>query len=270
MLIVDSQIHLWRNDNAPPHHRRAPYLADEAITAMDAAGVARSVNCPAIWDDGANDYADEVARAYPTRFATLGWFPLALGAEEGFVEQFLARPGMLGLRFVIMRPEDCQALADGMLDPIWAVADRLGRPVAIMAPKPLLPVVGETARRFANVRWLLDHLAIGPFEKLPDAMSHLGALEALAKIPNVAVKASATPSMSNAGYPYEDVSDPLHRIFDAFGRERFFWGTDITRMPIPLSACVEMFTRHLSWLGGADLEHVMGSALCEWIGWNPS
>ena len=76
MRIVDAQIHLWTNDKAPPHHRRAPYMIDEALRDMAAAGVGRAVNCPAIWDPLANDYAAEAARRHPDKFATLGWFPL--------------------------------------------------------------------------------------------------------------------------------------------------------------------------------------------------
>ena len=60
----------------------------------------------------------------------------------------------------------------------------------------------------------------------------------------------------------------LHRIFDAFGPKRMFWGTDITRMPCSYRQCVTFFTEELPWLKGRDLEDVMGRSLCEWIGWN--
>jgi hypothetical protein len=59
----------------------------------------------------------------------------------------------------------------------------------------------------------------------------------------------------------------MHRIFDAFGPDRFFWGTDITRMPCSYRQCITMFTEELPWLAGRDLERVMGPALCDWIGW---
>jgi hypothetical protein len=59
----------------------------------------------------------------------------------------------------------------------------------------------------------------------------------------------------------------MHRIFDAFGPDRYFWGTDITRMPCDYRQCVTMFTEELPWLTERDLERVMGHALCDWIGW---
>jgi hypothetical protein len=59
----------------------------------------------------------------------------------------------------------------------------------------------------------------------------------------------------------------LHRCFDAFGADRMFWGTDITRMPCSWRQCVTVFTEELPWLQGRDLELVMGEALCNWVGW---
>jgi hypothetical protein len=59
----------------------------------------------------------------------------------------------------------------------------------------------------------------------------------------------------------------LRRIFDAFGPRRFFWGTDITKMPCSWRRCVTLFTEELPWLPAAERPQVMGDALCEWIGW---
>ena len=41
MQIVDAQIHLWTNDKAPPHHRQKPFLIEDALREMNAAGVDR-------------------------------------------------------------------------------------------------------------------------------------------------------------------------------------------------------------------------------------
>ena len=181
----------------------------------------------------------------------------------------------MGLRFVVARPQDCAALASGDLDWIWEVADNLGRPVSFGAPPSLLPAIGAVAQRFPRARFMLDHLGVGPFDKLPGAMDHVEALISLAALSNFALKASATPSMSNQDYPFADVGPFLERLFHAFGRDRLFWGTDITRMPIPLEACVSQFTEHLPWLTSDDIARVMGTALCDWLSWpvaaaNPS
>ena len=89
----------------------------------------------------------------------------------------------------------------------------------------------------------------------------------VAQYPNVAMKATGAPSYSGHAYPFRDIHDNLHRLYDAFGPARFFWGTDITRMPCPWRQCVTLFTEELPWLQGRDLELVMGRAVCDWLGW---
>src|SRR5256712_14047060 len=81
------------------------------------------------------------------------------------------------------------------------------------------------------------------------------------------MKAPGAPSYSDHPSPFRDTHDNLHRLYDAFGPARWFWGTDITRMPCPWRQCVTLFTEELPWLRGRDLELVMGRAVCDWLGW---
>lgn len=78
----------------------------------------------------------------------------------------------------------------------------------------------------------------------------------------------AMPSFSAQEYPFRDVHDAIHRLVDAFGPRRTFWGTDLTRMPCSYRECIDLFTKEQqSWLKGDDLEFVMGRAVCDWLGW---
>jgi hypothetical protein len=43
------------------------------------------------------------------------------------------------------------------------------------------------------------------------------------------VKISGACTLSHEPFPYNDIWDPLGRIFDAFGFDRCMWGTDWTR-----------------------------------------
>jgi predicted TIM-barrel fold metal-dependent hydrolase len=99
------------------------------------------------------------------------------------------------------------------------------------------------------------------------AYADLPEMLALAKLPNVAVKLSGAPSTSSQSYPYRNVHGYLRQIIEAFGSDRCFWGTDITRMPISYRQCVTMFTEEMPWLKGRDLERVMGGAVVDWLGW---
>ena len=267
MEIVDAQIHLWTADTAPPHHRQTPFRIEQALREMDAAGVARAVNCPAVWDPDANAYAVEAATRYPDRFATLGWFDLKREPNADFVATFVAQPGMLGLRFLLFTPEQQAMFVDGRLDWIWQAADARGLPVGLMLPPTLYTALAATARRYPRVRWLIDHLGAPPFGKLPEAAVHLNGLLALAAEPTIAVKATGVPSIASDGYPFASVGPVLHRVFDAFGPQRMLWGSDITRLSCSWRECVTLFTEELPWLQGDDLASVMGGAVRAWIGW---
>src|SRR6267154_784308 len=87
--------------------------------------------------------------------------------------------------------------------------------------------------------------------------SFIGEVEAL----NTTTIRSLTPSRRH------QLLAILHGCFDAFGPERMFWGTDITRMPCSRRQCMTLFTEELPWLKGRDLDLVMGEALCNWNDW---
>ena len=115
---------------------------------------------------------------------------------------------------------------------------------------------------------MIDHVGVNIRQKAPKAFEELPAVCALAKHPNVAVKASGMPSFSAQDYPFRDAHDAIKRLVDAFGPRRTFWGTDLTRMPCSYRECIDLFTKEQqSWLTGADLELVMGRAVCDWLGW---
>jgi predicted TIM-barrel fold metal-dependent hydrolase len=76
MPIVDGQIHLWEKGTPSPPHGQEPYSAEQAIAAMDQAGVDRALIHPVLWDPESNELAIEAVRKYPDRFAIMGWFYL--------------------------------------------------------------------------------------------------------------------------------------------------------------------------------------------------
>jgi len=99
------------------------------------------------------------------------------------------------------------------------------------------------------------------------AFVHLPELLALARHPNIAVKATGGPGYADDTLPFKSLQPRYRAIYDAFGPQRMFWGTDITRMPCSWKECVTHFTEHSPWLSQPDMELIMGRALCEWIDW---
>jgi predicted TIM-barrel fold metal-dependent hydrolase len=270
MLIVDSHVHIWATGTPNPPHRQVSALTgEELLREMDEAGIDAAVIQPPAWDATSNEVAIEAARRHPRRFAVLGWFHLDRPENRGLVDGWKTRPGMLGLRFTFMQPHQKTWVSDGTLDWLWPAAERAGLAVALAAGD-FLPAVGRIAERHPRLRLVVDHLGMPLRTKDAAALVNLPHLVALAKHPNIAVKASAAPGASSDPYPYRNLHGYLRAIYDAFGPERMFWGTDITRMPCSWRQCVTLFTEELPWLTSADQELIMGRALCRWIGWDLS
>jgi predicted TIM-barrel fold metal-dependent hydrolase len=92
-------------------------------------------------------------------------------------------------------------------------------------------------------------------------------LLALAKHPNIAVKASAVTDYSSEAYPFPILHSYLRQVFDAFGPKRIFWGSDTSRVRHPYRQMITLFTEELAWLGDEDKAWIMGRGLCEWLKW---
>jgi predicted TIM-barrel fold metal-dependent hydrolase len=99
------------------------------------------------------------------------------------------------------------------------------------------------------------------------AYRNISQLLALAKHPNIGIKATGQAACSTEEYPFRDIHPHLKAVYDAFGPRRMFWGTDITRQHCSWKQCITLFTEELSWLKGEDLELVMGRAYCDWVAW---
>lgn len=271
MTIVDAQIHLWGSGlpSNQAHRQVTAFSAAEAIALMDAGGIDAAVIHPPPWDPGGDAIAAEAVRCHPGRFAIMSALPLDAGRSRAQVARWRERPGMLGLRYVCLKEPERTWLADGSLDWLWSEAERAGVPVALLATDSLR-AIGVLAGRYPGLRLTIDHLGgRGGNTALKDAaaMSHIPDLLALARHPNVAVKASGLPGYSGERYPFPVMGEFFRRVFDAFGPERVFWGTDITKMPVSWRQCVTQFTEEMPWLSAADKALVMGQGICRWWGW---
>ena len=271
MKIIDAQVHIWSQTVTPTsglHRKAAKFTAEEVLAEMDEAGVdAALIHPPRGWDPDSNALAIEAARNYPDRFAIMGNFALENPDDRKLIHGWRNQPGMMGLRWPLLLEAHQKWLYDGSLDWLWPAAEKEGLPLAMMGGL-FLPKFREIAERHPGLRMILDHCGLNRHGRDAAAFIHLDELVALAQLPNVAVKATGAPHYSTQPYPFNNIHDGLHRIFDAFGPKRMFWGTDITRMPCSYRQCVTFFTEELPWLKGADLEGVMGRGLCAWIGWD--
>jgi len=272
MQIVDAQIHTWGQglpSNAS-HIQVTHFTPAEAIARMDEGGVDAAVIHPPGWDPNSTEMALKAVKDYPGRFAIMGSVPLDKPESRARIADWRKQEGVLGLRYTFLHDPARQRLADGEYEWLFVEAERSGVPIATLATDSLA-VLGKVAERHPGLKLTIDHLGgRGGLTTLKDhaAMTHIPELVALAEHPNIAVKATGAPGYSAETYPYPIMCDYLHRIFDAFGPHRMFWGTDITKMPCSWRQCVTQFTEELPWLGADDQRLVMGEALCAWWGWD--
>ena len=271
MQIVDAQIHTWGSGlpSNQSHWQVTHFTPEEAIGLMDEGGVDAAVIHPPGWDPNATAMALRAVHDYTGRFAIMGALPLDQPESRERIATWRQQPGMLGLRFGFLSNPARQWLRDGTLEWLWAAAEKAGVPIAMLATDVLTDIAGIAARH-PGLKLTIDHLGgRGGTSTLKDAaaMTHIPALLALARYPNVAVKATGVPHYASEAYPFPALHPYLKQVFDAFGAERMFWGTDITKMKCSWRQCVTMFTEELPWLHGRDLDLVMGEALCQWWGW---
>jgi predicted TIM-barrel fold metal-dependent hydrolase len=274
-LIVDAQIHLWKAESedqkwvpgATPQ-LPWPFTIESAISMMNEAGVDRAVIVPPSWPGDRNDYALEAVKRFPGRFAVMGKLPLQDPKALELLPKWREQQGMLGVRVIFNSPQTLGWLTDGTADRFWAAAEKAGLPVMCFAPTST-SAFGRVAERHPQLQLILDHMGVSNAmtpDKLPEA---IGATVALAKYPNVSAKVSASPGVSRQPYPFKDVAEHIKRVFDAYGPQRSYWGTDITNSYAKASyrQRITHFTEELGFLSDSDKDQVMGRAIVARLKW---
>ena len=269
MFIADAQAHIWqrvRPGAEAQAHRAEPFGADELLGLMDQAGVARAILVPTSWsDDNGNELALKAARAHPESFGVFGVLALDDPASRQALPGWRDTPGMLGVRASFHTEALAPLLTDGTADWLWPAAEHSGVPLMVYAPGQT-HLIARIAREHPRLKLIVDHLGLprlGP-NVVPE--EHVRKLLDLAPLTNVAVKASALPAFSREPFPFKDMLALAQEALRAFGAERVFWGSDLTRQTCPYRESLAMFAEHLP-ASDRERELVMGRALCDWISW---
>lgn len=273
MIIVDSQVHIWNSGKASPHHVRGrpdPFTLEDLQAEMREAGVDCAVLAPPTWEPPADRTSQKAAEAFPDRFAVTDVFDWRGPPDPSLIRNWCERPGMFGLRLIFNTPEKQQFMTDGSVDWIWSAAEQADLPVMLLIPGAV-PKIEGIAHRYPGLRLCIDHLGIPRGAKDDAAFEHLPDLLALARYPNVSVKSGGSPTYSTVDeWPYPSLHGHLRKVYDAFGPERIFWASDVTRMSCPYREVVTMYTEGIPWLSQDDKRLIMGEAVCRWLGWSPA
>jgi L-fuconolactonase len=274
MTVTDAQVHLWLPDTpdrpwpAGTHaFAQGPQMSPTTMLAMmDEAGVDRAVLVPPSWEGDRNDYCAAAAMAHPDRFTVFGRVPLNKPLDADGLREWCTTWSLRGIRLTFARGASREWLKDGTADWLWPVAQELEIPVYLYTPG-LIDEVAKIARQHPDLRISLDHLTLHTDLRNEQVDPELNALLPLSKLDNVAVKATSLPSYVTEPYPFPSLHARIARVLDAFGPRRVFWGSDVTRLPVPYRECVELFTKAFPFDSEKDRNLVMGGGLADWIGW---
>jgi predicted TIM-barrel fold metal-dependent hydrolase len=274
-LIVDAQIHMWpanRPDRpwvagAQPQIPE-PFTIERVVPMIDEAGVDRVVIVPPTLEGERIDYAQEAARRYPGRFGIMARIALDKADRAARLATWREQQGVLGVRLNITA-EQGHWLTDGTTDWFWPAAEKAQIPIMFLTAGQSADF-GRIAERHPQLTLIIDHMGVNSVmakeKRIPAAIEQA---VALAKYPNVSIKMSAAPNMSLESYPFRDVTEHLRRVFDAYGPQRCYWGTDLTNSfaKATYRQRVTHFTEELSFLSEDDKDWVMGRAILARLKW---
>jgi predicted TIM-barrel fold metal-dependent hydrolase len=236
MPTLDSQVHAYeRNHPGRPWIGTltgpAEVTGDQMVAAMDEVSVdgAILVSPFSMYRYDAS-YALEVYAAHPDRFRLVKPVDPTDPAVVETIAEWASTQGTVGIR-IFLRDNASTDPADPSINRVLATAAQHSLPVNV-ACTGRLEQAGQLAARNPNTRMVIDHLGLPQPHQPPapaEPFADLPKLLALAAHDNVAVKISGACTLSREPFPYNDIWDPLSRIFDAFGFDRCMWGTDWTR-----------------------------------------
>ena len=279
MMTIDAQVHAYeRNHPARPwtaHLDGPPEVSgDDMVAAMDAVGVdgALLVSPFSLYRYDAG-YALEVRAKHPGRFGLIKPVDPTDAAVADTIADWAATDGTVGIRLMLNREGISTDAADPGLNRVLAAAARHSLPVNLMCTGRL-EQAGLLAARNPDARLVIDHLGLQQPHQPPAPAQPFADLPKLLKLAahdNIAVKITGACTLSHEPFPYNDLWDPLCRIFDAFGFNRCMWGTDWTRAVALLTykQGVEAF-RVTDRLSDSDRAALMGETLQRIYDWSPS
>jgi L-fuconolactonase len=233
--------------------RDRPVTIDGLIAAMDEAGVQKAAIVQASTCYGYdNSYVCDAVASHPGRFTVVGSVDLLQPDAPGVIEGWVKR-GLTGLRLFTggsTAAFDTSALDDPRSFPSWWLCGELGLPICIQTGPAGLAQVAGLAKRFPNVKIILDHLSRPELDDGPP-YKKVGSLFAMVAFDNIYLK--VTPriiTLVKQGKATAETFFP--KLISAFGSSRLAWGSNFPASEGSMKENLDAAKKTLAFLGPAD------------------
>jgi len=239
--------------------RTRPVTLDQLVAAMDEAGVQKAAIVQASTCYGHdNSYVADAVATFPQRFT--GVFSVdVLAADAPERMRHWHGKGLTGLRlftFGSTMSEQANWLDDPKSYPAWACAGELGLSVCLQMSAKAIPQAVSMAKRFPNVKILLDHCARPVLEDGPP-YNEAASLFDLARYSAVYLK--LTPRTFNESRKGKATPETFFaRLASEFGAQRLAWGSNYPSSEGKLPELLNVARQSVASLPKADQEWIFG------------
>ena len=274
-MIVDTHVHVWEISDRYPVGPTAPNwktmpdepgTSDELLEEMDAHGVDRTVLVQTSWSTWDNGYiADSVAR-FPERFIGHGLIDPQDLDNADQVRYWMTERGLRGFRFHPMYYPKEKILLTPQNGPMWETIAELGAVIQFHLNAAFADQVEAIARRYPNLKLLLDHMG---YPNLDEDEAAFRPIVDLARCENVYVKVSDVAGRSRGTFPYADVHPFIRLLVEAFGAARLLWGTGypghhrVKHGWPPLEEELRLIQEGLPFLNASERARILGGTAAE-------
>jgi L-fuconolactonase len=207
--------------------RERPVTIDGLIAAMDEAGVEKAAIVQSSTCYGYdNSYLVDSIAKYPGRFTAVGSVDVTEPDAPVRIRQWVAK-GVSGLRLFTggsTAAFDSSSLADPRSFPTWEACGELGLSMCIQTDPSGLPEVVSLAKRFPQVRIVLDHLGR---PDVTDGPPYNNATNLFNLAPLESIYLKLTPRIFGdvkRGKATPETFFP--RLVEVFGSRRLAWGSN--------------------------------------------
>lgn len=232
-MIIDAHQHLWRigqnGHEWPTADLKGIYrdfVPDDLATACEGLNITGTIlvqSQPAATD---TDWMLDIAAATPLIKGVVGWVDLTAPDAPQRIAVLVRQPKLKGLRPMLQGlPQDDWILRDDVQPALEAITAQ-GLTFDALVFTRHLPFIDRLARRYPDLRIVIDHGAKPPLGD-PDGMKRWqDAIAAVAQNPNITCKLSGLLTELADGQGEAVLAPCADHLLATFGAERLIWGSD--------------------------------------------